>query len=123
MVRRLNPPSYFICPTGRPGLGRPGSRPRTTGCHHHPRCRGGRVRQGHRLLHQPLSCGALANNNIDDFIKVVFEPVFLDTVITQMNANEKVFKLILADDRMRVLFRDYIAQKVYDEIRGDPHDG
>jgi len=34
-----------------------------------------------------------------------------------MNANEKIFKLILADDRMRVLFRDYIAQKVYDDIR------
>ena len=39
----------------------------------------------------------------------------------QMNANEKVPKLILADDKMRMLFRDYIAQKVYDEI-GDPSD-
>ena len=44
---------------------------------------------------------------------------FLDTIITQMNANEKIFKLTLADDRMRVLFRDYIAQKVYDEIRDE----
>ena len=60
---------------------------------------------------------ALANDNMDDFVKVVFDPIFLDTIITQMNANEKIFKLILADDRMRVLFRDYIAQKVYDDIR------
>ncbi len=34
-----------------------------------------------------------------------------------MNANERVFNLIFADDRMRVLFRDYIAQMVSDEIR------
>jgi hypothetical protein len=44
-----------------------------------------------------------------DFVKVVFDPLFLDTIITQMNANEKIFKLIFADDRVRVLFRDYIA--------------
>ena len=73
------------------------------------------------LNHDEVVTAARANDNIDDFIKVVFEPVFLDTVITQMNANEKVFKLILADDKMRVLFGDYIAQKVYDEIR-EPSD-
>jgi len=48
----------------------------------------------------------------------VFEPAFLDTIITQMGANEEIFKLLLADDRMRALFSDYLAQTVYDQIRG-----
>ena len=59
-----------------------------------------------------VAAAFVANDNMDDFVKVVFDPIFLDTIITQMNASEKIFKLILADDRMRVLLRDYIAQKV-----------
>ncbi len=73
--------------------------------------------EGAFKANENVVAAALANDNMDDFVKVVFDPVFLDTIITQMNANEKIFKLILADDRMRVLFRNYIAQKVYDDIR------
>jgi hypothetical protein len=49
--------------------------------------------------------------------KVAFAPVFLDTIINQMDANEEIFKPILADDRMRGLFVEFIGRSVYDQIR------
>ncbi len=47
----------------------------------------------------------------------------LPTSGAKLQRTPGLFKLVLADDRMRVLFRDYIAQKVYDEIRGGSLDG
>ncbi len=52
-----------------------------------------------------------------------FIGVSLDTTPTELNPGEQVFRLILADDRMWVLFRDYIAQKVYDDIRSPTAEG
>lgn len=60
---------------------------------------------------------ALANDNFDDSIRVVFDPVFLDTNITQMNTNEHVSKLVIVDDEMRVLFRSCIARRLRDDMR------
>ncbi|MDK1026573.1 MAG: hypothetical protein QGD91_05480 [Actinomycetota bacterium] len=58
---------------------------------------------------------ALANDNFDDSIKVVFGPIFLDPIIVQMNANEDVFKLVISDDKMRVLFSNCIARRLWDD--------
>ena len=60
---------------------------------------------------------AATANDFDAFKKVAFSPVFLDTIINQMNANEEIFKLILADERMRGLFTEFIARSVYDKVR------
>lgn len=57
------------------------------------------------------------NDDFDAFKKIAFAPLFLDTVINQMNANEEIFKLILADPRMREAFTEYLARTVYDEAR------
>jgi hypothetical protein len=58
-----------------------------------------------------------ANNDFEAFKKVAFSPLFLDTIINQMDANEEIFKLILAEDRMRELFTEFLARSVYDQIR------
>jgi type I restriction enzyme R subunit len=60
---------------------------------------------------------ARANNDFEAFRKIAFSPVFLDTIISQMNTNEEVFKLILSDERMRDAFERYVAQTVYDTAR------
>lgn len=73
--------------------------------------------EGAFLANKELIEAALANNDIEAFKTIVFEPAFMDTIINQMDANEEIFKLILADDRMRALFTDYLAQNVYDRIR------
>ena len=73
--------------------------------------------EGAFLTNTALVQAARANDDVETFKKIVFEPAFLDTIITQMGANEEIFKLILADDRMRALFSDYLAQTVYDQIR------
>jgi type I restriction enzyme R subunit len=65
----------------------------------------------------PAVTDAAKNNEFDAFKKIAFAPLFLDTVINQMNANEEVFKLILADARMREAFTDYLARTVYDQAR------
>lgn len=44
-------------------------------------------------------------------------PSFLDAIINQMDANEEIFKLILAEDRMRELFTEFLARSAYDQIR------
>lgn len=60
---------------------------------------------------------AATANDFEAFKKVAFSPVFLDTIINQMNANEEIFKLILADERMRGLFTEFIGRSVYDRVR------
>ncbi|HUF95070.1 MAG TPA: hypothetical protein VMO52_03220, partial [Acidimicrobiia bacterium] len=60
---------------------------------------------------------AKANDDFEAFRKIAFSPVFLDTIISQMNTNEEVFKLILSDERMREAFERYVAQTVYDTAR------
>jgi hypothetical protein len=60
---------------------------------------------------------AVANDDYEAFKKVALAPVFLDTIINQMDANEEIFKLILADGRMRELFVEFIGRSVYDQIR------
>ncbi len=63
---------------------------------------------------------AARNNDFDQFRDVVFEPQFLQTVINQMDANEKIFRTVLSDEHMRSLFATYLARTVYDEVRRQP---
>jgi hypothetical protein len=59
--------------------------------------------------HVGVVSAALANATWTTSSRSWFGPIFLDTIITQMSANERIFKLILADDRVQVLFRGSIA--------------
>lgn len=61
---------------------------------------------------------ARANDDYSTFEEIAFEPVFLDTIISQMDANEDIFKLILSDDGMRAAFARYVGRTVYETARG-----
>lgn len=60
---------------------------------------------------------AARNREVDAFRKIVFSPLFLDTIINQMDTNEKIFNVILADLRIREAFTDYLARTGYDDAR------
>lgn len=62
---------------------------------------------------------ARANDDYSTFEEIAFEPVFLDTIISQMDANEEIFKLILADDGMRAAFARYVGRTVYENARAN----
>lgn len=69
-------------------------------------------------LNETVVEAAKNNENYANFRDIVFTPLFLGTVINQMDANEEIFKIILSDERMRDLFTDYTARTVYDTVRG-----
>ena len=73
--------------------------------------------QGAFVTNPAVVEAAQNNEDFEAFKKIAFSPVFLDTIINQMGANEKIFKLILAEDRMRELFTNYLARTVYDQVR------
>ena len=47
----------------------------------------------------------------------MFDPKFLDTVVTRMDANEAIFKKILDDEDFRELLADFYLNKVYRRLR------
>jgi len=47
----------------------------------------------------------------------VFDPKFLDTVVTRMDSNEAIFKQILDHEEFRVVLNDYYLRKLYERLR------
>jgi type I restriction enzyme R subunit len=56
------------------------------------------------------------NNTLDNF-RLVFEPQFLTTVVTRMDANEAIFKRILDDEDFRRVLADFYLRKLYGRLR------
>ncbi len=50
---------------------------------------------------------AQANNNTLDNFKLVFDPKFLNTIMTRMDSNEAILKKILDDDDFRAVLADF----------------
>ena len=64
---------------------------------------------------------AQAQNNTLDNFRLMFDKVFLSTVVTRMDANEVIFKRILDDPDFKATLGDYYVRKVYDRLRECPH--
>lgn len=60
---------------------------------------------------------AQARENTLDNFRLVFDPKFLNTVVTRMDANEGIFKRILDDDDFRELLADFYVRKMYARLR------
>jgi type I restriction enzyme R subunit len=62
---------------------------------------------------------AQAKENTLENFRLVFDPKFLNTIVTRMDANDAIFKQILDDSDFREVLSDYYLRKVYARIRGD----
>ena len=63
---------------------------------------------------------AQARNNTLDNFRLVFDPKFLNTVVSRMDSNEAIFKRILDDDDFRELLADFYLKKMYQRLRRAP---
>jgi type I restriction enzyme R subunit len=59
------------------------------------------------------------NNNLDNF-RLVFDRMFLNTVVGRMDENEAIFKRILDDEEFRETLVDLYATRVYRRARDAP---
>jgi len=62
---------------------------------------------------------AQAQNNEFENFRLVFDRMFLGTVVGRMDGNEAIFKRILDDDEFQKTLMDLYAQKVYRRLRGE----
>jgi type I restriction enzyme R subunit len=62
---------------------------------------------------------AQAKENTLENFRLVFDPKFLNTIVTRMDANDAIFKQILDDADFRDVLSDYYLRKVYTRIRAD----
>lgn len=60
---------------------------------------------------------AQAQNNTLDNFRLVFDRMFLNTVVGRMDENEAIFKRILDDDEFRQTLMDLYAARVYQRAR------
>ena len=60
---------------------------------------------------------AQARNNTLENFRLVFERLFLDTVVSRMDANEAIFKRVLDDPDFRDLLEAQYVQRIYDRLR------
>ena len=59
------------------------------------------------------------NNTIDNF-RLVFDRVFLSTIVNRMDANEAIFKRILDDPDFKATIGEYYVRRLYDRLREEP---
>ena len=60
---------------------------------------------------------AQAENNTLDNFKLVFDPKFMGTVVTRMDANEEIFKRILDDGDFREVLADFYLRKSFRRLQ------
>jgi hypothetical protein len=56
------------------------------------------------------------NNTLDNF-RLVFNPKFINTIVTRMDANEAIFKRILDDGEFQAELADFYLRKIYSRLR------
>jgi len=56
------------------------------------------------------------NNTLENF-RLVFNPKFINTIVTRMDANEAIFKQILDDAEFQAVLADFYVRKVYARLR------
>jgi type I restriction enzyme R subunit len=67
-------------------------------------------------LADPEVSAQAQNNTIENF-RLVFDRMFMGTVVDRMDANEAIFKKILDDEDFRQVLMDWYAAKVYRRAR------
>jgi type I restriction enzyme R subunit len=65
----------------------------------------------------PVLADQARNNSLDNF-RLVFDRMFLNTVVGRMDDNEAIFKRILDDEEFRSLILDHYMNRVYATLRG-----
>lgn len=56
------------------------------------------------------------NNSIENF-KLVFDPKFINTIVTRMDANQSIFKQVLDDQEFQDILKDFYLRKMYSRLR------
>jgi signal transduction histidine kinase len=56
------------------------------------------------------------NNSMENF-KLVFEPKFINTIVTRMDANQSIFKQVLDDQEFQDILKDVYVRKMYSRLR------
>jgi type I restriction enzyme R subunit len=59
------------------------------------------------------------NNSIENF-KLVFDPKFINTIVTRMDANQSIFKQVLDDQEFQDILKDFYVRKMYSRLRAAP---
>jgi type I restriction enzyme R subunit len=70
-------------------------------------------------ISDPVLADQARNNTIENF-RLVFERMFLNTVVGRMDDNEAIFKRILDDEEFQALIRDHYMNRVYSTLRHPP---
>ena len=60
-----------------------------------------------------------AQNNTMENFRLVFNPKFINTIVTRMDANEEIFKKIIDDAEFQEKMADFFVRKVYSRLRSD----
>lgn len=63
---------------------------------------------------------AQAQNNTLDNFRLVFDKIFLGTIVKRMDANDAIFKQILDDPDFKATLGDYYVRKVYGRLNSTP---
>ena len=58
---------------------------------------------------------AQARNNDFDNFRLVFERLFVATIIDRMDANDEIFQKILGDDTFKELLLEWYARQVFNK--------
>jgi type I restriction enzyme R subunit len=56
------------------------------------------------------------NNSIENF-KLVFDPKFINTIVTRMDANQLIFKQVLDGQEFQGILKDFYVRKMYSRLR------
>jgi type I restriction enzyme R subunit len=67
-------------------------------------------------ISDPVLADQARNNTIENF-RLVFERMFLNTVVGRMDDNEAIFKRILDDEEFQALIREHYMNRVYATLR------
>ena len=57
-------------------------------------------------------------NDLSNF-RLVFDKVFMNTIVKRMDSNEEIFKKILDDDEFKALLFDFYAARLFEQFRQD----
>jgi len=55
-------------------------------------------------------------NSLENF-RLVFDPKFMNTIVTRIDSNEAIFKRILDDEEFQGVLADFYLRKVYERLR------
>jgi hypothetical protein len=56
------------------------------------------------------------NNSMENF-RLVFDPKFINTIVTRMDANQSIFKQVLDDQEFQDILKDFYVRKMYSRLR------